>query len=203
MPGLDADHGLPLDRWDQPLRQMASLNPKPDIVLTDRGQQSDNIIRFGRHLLFAHDLCWYRRRRTAVSFTETSRPTKTVILSLLPLLPGPEQPRFAHHKWKGCAPNIPANSQPTGAYHHLWRAQGPRKRDFQPGDGQRQQSTPTTPPAPSSVSPDSQTSTSAPASGSGTLHGGIEPRRLASCRRSGHSATKTVKMPSANQAACT
>src|SRR5271165_1594902 len=43
---------------------------------------------------------------TAVSFTETSRPTKSVIAIAPSSLLGARRPQFAHRKWKGCAPNI-------------------------------------------------------------------------------------------------
>jgi hypothetical protein len=115
---------------------MASLNPKPDIVLTDRGQQSDNIIRFGRHLLFAHDFAGIvdDAPPSPSPNIKTHKNRHPIAASLLP---GPGNPDLLIISGRA-ALRIFGNA--AAAIHHLWRAQGP-EADVQPRDGQRQQST--------------------------------------------------------------
>ena len=135
---------------------MASLNPKPDIVLTDRGQQSDNIIRFGRHLLFAHDFAGIVDDAPPSPSPKHQDPQKPSSYRCF-LAPGARQPRFAHHKWKGCVPNIRQRSR-----RDTPSLESARARSGLPARGWPTAAVdPTTPPGPSSVSPDSQTSTSA------------------------------------------
>ena len=68
--------------------------------------QPDNIIRFGRHLLFAHDFAGIVDDAHRRLLHRNIKTHQSVIAIAPSSLLGDRRPQFAHRKWKGCAPNI-------------------------------------------------------------------------------------------------
>src|SRR5438874_12717304 len=95
VPRLDADHRQLGRRQsiDQPLRQWPSLDPDPAVLHAERGQRAMRSAGSVGTFCSKITLPTSSTTHTDVSLTDTSRPTKCAISSLLPRCSSSNRPR--------------------------------------------------------------------------------------------------------------